>query len=42
MSLNHSEVPHQTDREGRMLPAASLQDPDVLHSVTNPPWPYLC
>lgn len=23
MSLDHSELPHQTDREGRALPAAS-------------------
>lgn len=30
MSLNHSEMTHQTDLEGRTLPAASLEDPDVL------------
>lgn len=35
MSLNHSEMPHQTDLEERALPAVSLQDPDVLLLILN-------
>lgn len=42
MSLNHSEMQHQTDSKGTTLPAASLQDPDVLLSIPNPACPYLC
>lgn len=37
MSLNHSDVPHQTDKDRRTLSAVFLKDPD-LHSIANPAW----